>query len=381
MALEVALGMMAFANQLGDVPFVFTLKPGWANSLGSYTKSDCSAAIAELPRSTELVDIEFRRPRIIRAGACAIGVYVTHPDPSGTTVVIETWDHLVDWIVGANNLNTAASSTGWVINTGSGIQVCFWEPEVIDRYHMCEVPTVYRIERPKPLTLATCLDIIYIPRAHTSSIGTVTTFSSRAHTSSIGTVTTFFSAVPSTATGLLASNVPESPIPGEDIIVNVCRFVPTWSGPGFTADGCFALVKKLDQAPIAAAGNEMFMKFPQIHANQFCTCAFYLTSPPKSGEGLVVDSRGMNFQKEAYRLLMTTVMPSGHGGFVDLPNGVQIVFYASAIDLRGICWLTSRVSLRACIDKMVAYNNLDSTATRSLARATSSVALTSRGTH
>ncbi|MCJ1415611.1 hypothetical protein MMC32_001943 [Xylographa parallela] len=349
---------MTFASRLSDVPFIFTLKPGWASSLGTETKSDCSAAIAELPTSTEEMEIEFRVPKIVSVGACAIGVYVMRPDPSGITVVTESWNNLVDWTVSANNLNTALTSNGWMIDTPAGVQICFWEPEVVDRNHMCELPSTYKIKRPIPLTLATCLDIIYVPSAHTSSIGTATTFSS---------------AIPSTA-----SHVPGSPSPGIDIIFGVSRSVPSWSRPQFDALACFSIVRLLAQASIANVGRHMFMKYPQIYGNKMCTFGFFFTNPPTSGQGMGTDTQGADFQAEALDLLTATVMRNGQGGFVDLLNGIQIVVYDSSIDPRNICWLTSRVSLRACLNTMVTYHKLDSTTSRSSAATESSVVPTSR---
>ncbi|MCJ1433232.1 hypothetical protein MMC27_002591 [Xylographa pallens] len=357
MALEAALGMMTFASRLSDVPFIFTLKPGWADSVGTETKSDCSAAIAELPRSTEET-IEFRQPRIISVGACTIGVYVSHPDPSGITVVTEAWNNVVDWTIGANNLNTAATSTGWMFDTQSGVQVCFWEPGVVDRHHMCELPSTYKIKRAIPFTIAICLDIIYSPRAHTSSIGTSNTLSST---------------VPSTA-----SNVPGSPSPGEDIMIGIRRSVSSWSRPQFSANACFGIVRLLYKAPIATVGRHIFLKYPQIYGNKICTCGFFFTNPPTSGQGMEIDSRGADFQAEALELLMATTMQNGQGGFVDLPNGVQIVIYDSAVDPRNICWLTSKVSLRACINTMVTYHKQDSTTTLMFTATESSATPTSR---
>ncbi|MCJ1319645.1 hypothetical protein MMC15_004981 [Xylographa vitiligo] len=362
MAADIALSMMALA-QLGDTPFIFTLKPGWANSIGTHTKFSCAEAITKLPRSTGLVDIEFRRPRIITVGACAIGIYVTKPDPSGITVITEIWDRVVDWTTRANSLNTAAASTGWVITTHSGIQICFWEPEVLDRHHMCEIPKTYTIKRAVPMTIALCLDILYIPETHTSAIGTTTTFSSGGL---------------STATASLASNVPGPSSPDEDIITGAYRSVPTWSKPQFSADACFDVIRSLHQAPISIVGNRIFMKYAHIYSNNICTCGFFLTKPPASGQGMEVEVRGMNMQEEANKLFMGTVLQNRQGGFVDLPNGMQLVLYDSAIDPKHICWLTVKVSLRACLNRMVEYH---STATRSIAEPTSSVAQPSHVTN
>ncbi|MCJ1284091.1 hypothetical protein MMC26_003422 [Xylographa opegraphella] len=363
MALDVALAMMNFASQLGDVPFIYRLKPGWASSSGTDTKFDCSRAIAKLPRSSEPMDIEFRRPRIITVGACAIGIYVTKPDPSGLTAVTETWDHVVDWVAGANGLNTAVQSSGWVIETVSGIQVCFWEPEVVDPQHICELPGTYTMKRPIPMTIATCLDIMHVPRAKTSSIGTITASSS---------------ASSSTSTSQLTSNLPASTSPSEDVIIGVYRPVPNWTKPGFSAEACFDVVRSLHKAPISTTGNQMFMKYPQVYANDICTCAFFFTNPPKLGQGTDFPRGGMNFQMEAHQLLMRTVLVNGQGGFVDLPNGIQIVLYDSGIDPRHICWLTSRVSLRACLDNMVRYYKPGPTTTGYFTGTESSVAPTSR---
>ena len=353
---------MALA-QLGDVPFMFTLKPGWANSLGTYTKSSCAQAIAELPRSKEIVDIRFRRPKIIKVGTCAIGVYVTKPDPSGTTLVTEIWDRVVGWTIDANNLNTAASSSGWVISTESGLQICFWEPEVVDRYHMCEQASTYTMKRPIPMTIGTCLDIIYTSRIQTSSIGTTTT--------------TFSSAIPSTATGSLTSNAPGPTSTAQDTIIGECRSVATWSRPGFVADACYEVIRALHKAPISNVGSHMFMKYPQVYGNNVCTCGFFYTHPPASGQGMEIATGGVNFQQEALRLLMGTVVLHGQGGFVDLPNGIQIVLYDPALDPKHICWLTSRVNMRACLNNMVKYYKPGVTTARSSSRTEISVTPTS----
>ncbi|MCJ1402288.1 hypothetical protein MMC11_005508 [Xylographa trunciseda] len=335
---------MALEPPHGGFPFQFNLKVGWATTIGHKIRDDCDAAMAELPRSTREKAIVFRSPRIVSVGDCAIGIYVTNPDPSGTTVITESWDALVKWIMGANNLNTGSCRSGWMVTGRSGVQVCFWEPKVVDPYHMCESPRPFEINH--AMTLATCLDILYIPAAATPSIAATTIPPAAVH---------------STAIVEAASHVPASLSPGEDIILGIGRRVRAWAGDTFSLSSCIPVVHSLKKAAISNVVNPMlFLKYPQIYGDKLCSCGIFLTHPPASGQGMEIMSKGVNFRDEAYRLMVATVLRDGSGGFVDLPSGFQIVLYnADLVDPKRICSLTSRITLRKCLDNMVAYDKLE----------------------
>ena len=150
----------SFNSAVAQAPASFHARPGWSVLDGHAVIQDCVSAILLLPRDPG-TQLEFTYPRIAISGACALGVFVTLPSSSGITTVSDSWDHITHWIRGLIHFNYGPIAEGWIMNMRSGVEVCFYEPAVVDPYRMCSNPRVYDINH--SMSLARCLDIMYIP--------------------------------------------------------------------------------------------------------------------------------------------------------------------------------------------------------------------------
>lgn len=322
----------SLAHTLAAYKFKFEIKKGWAETRGLKIRDDCVEAIRSFPSNNRKQSIEFKYPRVYVEGDCAIGVFVHKRDPSGTTVVTESWKEIVEWGIDANHLTTGTSDEGWRLNLESGVQLCMWEPKVVDPWSMCSLPKTYDIN--PALTLATCLEILCCPKKATESSAS------------------------------LATSPPSAPGPGttpavsldKDIIPDAPRAVPSWTGKSFKQEDCLPAINAMDVHAMMSIAKGILMKYPQIYGSESCTFGLYFTFPPPDGKGGEVDPRGMSLQQEALRLFTMIAARTGHGGFIDMTNGLQLVVYQKEfVDPKQVCWLVSRISLRACLNNMVAY--------------------------
>ncbi|MCJ1474766.1 hypothetical protein MMC13_003426 [Lambiella insularis] len=322
----------AFSSPLSNLPFGFEIKVGWASATGTKLRDDCFEALGNFPSANRMQTMEFKLPRIYLEGDCAIGVFVSKRDPSGTTVVKDNWRDIRAWAEGAITLNTGKGPYGWYVNMISGVQICFWEPKVVDPWHMCSLPKSYKIN--PWCTIATCLEILYTGP---------TSLPERLHGTPVAS-----SLIP-----------PPTAIPLGDVQFEVRRSVRDWVGPSFKRPDCLKVVESMERTFQMTFTDRQLMKYPSLYNSGTCTIGLFFTHPPESGEGRDIELDDMNIQAEALHLLTVTVIPHNCGGFVDFPNGMQLVVYEKEfVDPSNVCLLISRISLRSCLENMVNYKRL-----------------------
>ncbi|MCJ1410544.1 hypothetical protein MMC19_004630 [Ptychographa xylographoides] len=331
---------MASISPLTNLPFQFEAKEGWAGTLGPQIKADCDEILSSFPVANRMRSIEFKVPRIYTQGDCAIGVFVSKRDTSGTTVVTENWRDIVAWGKGANSLNTGGNESGWMVNMLSGVQICFWEPKIVDPFRMCSTARSY--ENNHWLTIAKCLDILYTPDR--SSSRQQDSSSSRQQ----GSTPPRMPPIP---------NFSAPPSPQADFAFTRWQAAPLWVGPNFKLVDCLKVIESLESSFRSTVMDGSHMQYPNLYNSGSCTIGLFFTEPPASGEGGAISLSGMSVQAEALHLLTVAVMRHGFGGFADLSNGLQIVVYEqNLVDPRNVCLVVSRISLRTCLDNMVEYN-------------------------
>ena len=281
-------------------------------------------------------------------GSCALGVFVTHPDPTGINVVDESWQIIRQWTKGSINLNTGAKRGGWEMNLQSGVQVCFYEPAYVDKDRICSMDIVY--QRNHALTLANCLHIISPPRRSNLPSQPSPTFDPN---DPLGQ-----------SSGPRPSGAPLRIMPtaggsvNADIEIGLYKSVPEWGGPiKIPRNDCKDAIRLFPQETLwDTSTSEFFMRLPEAYYARRCAYGMFYTNPSDNPLGRKARAQGLEFPVEAFRLMLATADETPGGGFVDLRNGLQIVLYEpELVDPGLVCPHIGTMSFRACLDGMAKH--------------------------
>ena len=322
----------------------FVHHPKWGELVGEQIREDCLEALAKFPQETDGF-LVLTYARVFFSGSCALGVYVTFPGPSGMNIVDETWPAIRGWAKGSINLNTGARRGGWELNMESGIQICFYEPSYVDKYRMCSMDAPYR--KNHALTLATCLEIISPSRRRDPP----------SQPSHLDVPLRVVSGTPPSATPLrIMPSAHESGNPNAGI--SPYKTVPEWGGPTkIPENDCKdAILLFPDDSLWRASSSEFYMRSPEVYCFRRCAFGMFYTNPTEARRARMARAQGMEFPVEAFRLMLATAVQTPGGGFVDLPNGIQIVLYEpGVVDPQSLCAHVTSMSLKACLDGMVQF--------------------------
>ena len=325
----------------------FTHQPTWGELGGDQIRQDCLQALTQFPQETEGL-LAFTFARVFLFGSCALGVFVTHPDPSGINVVDDKWPNIWGWTKGSINLNTGAKRGGWEMNLQSGVQICFYEPAYVDKYRMCSMDTPYR--RNHALTLANCLHIISPPRRGNlppQPLPALDLNDPLRHLSGPRPSGTALPIMP-TAGGSGSAGVE----------IGRYKSVPEWGGPiKIPRNDCKDAIKLFpDETLWDRPNSEFSMRLPEAYYVRRCAFGMFYIDPSDNAPGRKARAQGLEFHVEAFRLMLATADETPGGGFVNLRNGLQIVLYETdVVDPGMVCPHISSISLRACLDGMARY--------------------------
>ena len=344
------LAMTTLTVGVNPTPVVirgFVRHPAWSQLIGEQIRQDCLQAVTQFPEETDGI-LAFTFARVFFSGSCALGVFVTLPDPTGITVVTETWPNIRGWTRGSVDLNTGARRGGWELNLRSGVQVCFYEPAYVDTYRMCSMDTPY--QRNHALTLANCLHIISPPRQ--DNLG-----SRPLPQSTLDDPLRQVTGIPPSATPLRI--LPSTDDSGNaDVEIGLYKSVPEWGGPTMIPElDCKDAIKLVPAETLwRTSRSEFYMRFPEAYRTRQCALGMFYTNPTAIQLARKARAQGMVFHIEAFRLMLGTTTETPGGGFVDLRNGLQIVLYEpDFIDPQSLCSHMNSMSLKACLDGLVKF--------------------------
>ena len=316
-------------KDLTKFPLAITSQPDWGFNVGPPIALACHKTLEMFPSSGSLEPMW--GPVFSGIGTmCPMAVYVTHPQPWRPNVVSETWESIKEWSRGAvaMSVGNTPQGAGWNMDLVSGVQICFWEPELFSPRQPCSDITWY--DRNPLKSVTDCLNM-YRSRNKIPDVRPV-------------------------------SQRPPAP---PDVQIGIPRPVLSWkTSEKFRATDCFLSITRTSKIAWFAQHFGLFVRGPWIWRFNECVAAIWLTIPPDPTNyyDMRPPSDGINFQHEMNILLQANKAESQGAGFMDLENGWQILFYHHTIDPNNICRRTKKVSMRACVDKMASLKNLGSQA-------------------
>ena len=334
------------AYTVADIPESITIKPDWAYSRGPGIRRDCLGALRLFPRTGPVPPLMDHQSAV--QGGCALGIYVTDPSPDPPTHVDETWDRVLQVLWPAIHFLCGSMAAGWSIDLSSGIQLLFFEYVVVpglgnrlpDMSTSME-ETLDSLAPPRPEHLPTAIwrDLPATPTAQAfMPYPTITAIPTAISSNGSLVPTTVTQAVP------LSTEIPAQ------VPFLVPYAMPEWTArPPIPLIDCKLAMKSLflySWLFYYTGGN---FERPYGNTRDRCTVAVYLT------EATDLNARvrpGMvNVYHELWQLAIATIYRQGTGGFMDLPNGVQVIIYErSFIDPRNVCAFMNRISLRRCLE-------------------------------
>lgn len=299
------------------LPTSFTLHPTWVVSVGLDILHECLALGHGFP-DTGVFDQG--GPKVTVHGSCVIGVWHTAPTPRSIRhAAPESWVVIKTWLMAAIQLYVGALAAGWSIQLQSGMQINFWQSQVVNLNAGENMVPLSMTPSRNGLPAIVDYMILHYPQ-----------------------------------TPAVPAALPPAPPLHPDAPLDVVVPVPAWSNaPALPLLDCAPLVRSTFKAAYFMSQVGLFMRTPILLDNNRCSYGIFFTSPPQDGRGAMVPRMidENNLQHASMILLRNTVGLTGGGGYLDLPGGLQVVlFESSVVDPRGLCSLVNKVSLKDCLE-------------------------------
>ena len=341
------------AYTVADVPISINLKPTWAYSRGAGIRRDCLGALRAFPTTGPIPPLYDHQAAI--QGECGLGIYVTNPAGEQVNFVDETWNRVFLTLWCAIHFLVGSFAAGWSLTLRSGVQLMFFEPAITPGFGK-EVPDMgTNLEdaldqlappRPPDMPTAVWMDMPPDPASQATSSGqAITAIPTAVSTNGSLLPTTITEAIPA------STNIPAQ-VPF--LVPYAMRAWTAWPPPPLR--DCKNALKPffLFSWLFGHAGANFERPFGNTRGR--CTVAIFLTNPPTVP--LRVRPSDVNVYHEAWQLALATVFQQGAGGFMDLPNGVQVLIYERRyIDPANVCPFMTRISLRACLENRAQANS------------------------
>ena len=314
-------------SDLAKFPLAITAQPSWGYSVGPALAVACHKTLDNFPSSGRLNPM-WAPVFAGVGGGCPISVYVTHPSPWRPNVVSETWENIHEWsrAAVAMSVGNTPDGSGWTMDLVSRVQICFWEPLLIDPTQDCSDITWY--DKNPSKSVPDCLNQSLYRKKVSDPRPTSRT----------------------TATP-------------PDVKIGIPRPVPSWkTSEHFRSADCLQSITFTSKIAFFAQHIGIFLQRPWIWRFNDCVSAIWLTTPPTDVPSMRPPANDINFQHEMSILLRANMAESQGLGFMDLENGWQILFYQYTIDPENNCRNVKKVNLRTCLDKRVTYGLVGSQA-------------------